>query len=568
MLDPITLAPVTGGTPPPAAADSPNYVVAYSAGNQSAIAHSDGCYVSTGSGGLVYRSTDLVKWTLAMTGITTTVSCVFHNGTEFVACYSNGIARSVDGISWTTATAPWTNTVYCSASSGSVWVVGDASGRIWSSPDTVTWTQRAYISSTVMTAATYANGQFLVGAGNGLLYISTDGFTWISKNISMSATVAGIAYSGSLYVVVGTGSGASTTSPDTVTWTSNATGLSNGFASLAYGGGLFVGGGQGTVNYYSDNGINWSPANLSSYGVASSVTWTGSEFVGSRVSGKNTLTLKTVTGATWTGVAHPVTVTLNYIRYLNSIFIGGNSTVIYYTTNAATWTMKLTSMAFNNMTFSNGYYIGVSTAGNTARSTDLASWTTVTTGLTSTFFGAVSNGSTVMLCGSGGGIAYSTNSGASYSIGSSGVTTGLREASYYNGVWIIVGDNGVLLSGGDPGVMIRRSLGGTTNLMRGVAYSSTLGRYVAVGSVASIFASTDAATWTAVTAPAGTTDLWSVVWTGSSFVAGGSTGCVIRSFDGLTWTRDAGRGSATVQMIATNGSKTVVASGSYVAYTP
>lgn len=83
--------------------------------------------------------------------------------------------------------------------------------------------------------------------------------------------------------------------------------------------------------------------------------------------------------------------------------------------------------------------------------------------------------------------------------------------------------------------------GGFTNNLYGVAYSSTNGLWVAVGSSGALITSADGGlTWTAGTSNAGGSDLNSVaVAAGNVFVAVGAGGTVVRSTDGSTWSLQA-----------------------------
>lgn len=71
----------------------------------------------------------------------------------------------------------------------------------------------------------------------------------------------------------------------------------------------------------------------------------------------------------------------------------------------------------------------------------------------------------------------------------------------------------------------------------GIAWSSTLGLYAAVGRVGVIYTSPDGITWTQRTSPI-TSSPTDIVWTGTAFVAVGGTNA-IRSTNGTTWTTQA-----------------------------
>jgi hypothetical protein len=106
----------------------------------------------------------------------------------------------------------------------------------------------------------------------------------------------------------------------------------------------------------------------------------------------------------------------------------------------------------------------------------------------------------------------------------------------------------------------RTSSFGTTPITS-VAYSPTLGLFVAVGWTGRTAHSADGITWTLNTALTGTPDLLAVTWGAGLFVAGGNSSTITgittmyTSPDGITWT------SRTLAGIATNGTVKSVAFG-------
>ena len=106
----------------------------------------------------------------------------------------------------------------------------------------------------------------------------------------------------------------------------------------------------------------------------------------------------------------------------------------------------------------------------------------------------------------------------------------------------------------------------TPEVVSGLAYSDSLGRYVAVGERGAILISEDGMVWTE--RPLGTTRaLRSVVFAGGKFVAVGERGTIFASSDGVSW---ASRSSGVTQFIAGvthGGGKFVAVGGSGVILT-
>lgn len=129
-----------------------------------------------------------------------------------------------------------------------------------------------------------------------------------------------------------------------------------------------------------------------------------------------------------------------------------------------------------------------------------------------------------------------------------------------------VGDEGVILTSAD-GVIWQRVPSGTVNSLRAVARGSS--GWVAAGNGV-VLHSTDRATWTAGTLPAGAL-VNKVLWAFNRWIAAGTrngTGLLLASSDGLTWTETtpAGLDPGTITGLATDGAKAVATGGDSAAF--
>lgn len=148
------------------------------------------------------------------------------------------------------------------------------------------------------------------------------------------------------------------------------------------------------------------------------------------------------------------------------------------------------------------------------------------------------------------GIAYSSDSGSTWTGASSGSTT-MGAVCYSGSVYVAVGSSGAIYSSTNGTSWTARTADGTpANItFLDVCWSSALSLFIAVGvdttggTYAEIQTSSDGTTWTARTAAGGPTGetLLSVAQVnfGSStyIIAGGSNGELQYSSDGTTWTR-------------------------------
>lgn len=119
---------------------------------------------------------------------------------------------------------------------------------------------------------------------------------------------------------------------------------------------------------------------------------------------------------------------------------------------------------------------------------------------------------------------------------SSGVTNALNADAYGNGTFVVVGNEGTLLTSSD-GVAWTRRNSGAASALNSVVFANNI--FVIVGESGSILTSANGASW--IRRNSGTTDfLYDVTYGGGKFIAVSDTGTVVSSTDGLTWTPRSG----------------------------
>lgn len=131
-------------------------------------------------------------------------------------------------------------------------------------------------------------------------------------------------------------------------------------------------------------------------------------------------------------------------------------------------------------------------------------------------------------------------------------------------VLVATGSSGTIITSPD-GVAWTGQTSGTTNNLKGVAWSPPLGLFAAVGSGGTILTSPDGVAWTTRTSPT-PRELNAVEWdaTDGQFVAVGNARTVVTSTDGITWVlRTAGPlTDPDLLGLAVDGTGTLVAVGS------
>jgi photosystem II stability/assembly factor-like uncharacterized protein len=193
-------------------------------------------YVVSDAANHIYYGTDLTALTLAQTG-TSNINAFASDGTNLVAVGNSGtILRSTNGSTWTAASSvPAAANLHSVVYSSGIWVaVGDA-GAIYVSTDSgANWTipGGSYATVTSNLRGIAANGTAFVAVGDsGTVVTSADGSSWTSQTLSGSVNLYAVNASSAQYVIVGA-AGSAYVSTDGSTWTAQTTNLSGDLLAL------------------------------------------------------------------------------------------------------------------------------------------------------------------------------------------------------------------------------------------------------------------------------------------------------------------------------------------------
>jgi hypothetical protein len=139
--------------------------------------------------------------------------------------------------------------------------------------------------------------------------------------------------------------------------------------------------------------------------------------------------------------------------------------------------------------------------------------------------------------------------------GTSGTSATLRGVVYANGLFVVVGQNGTILTSSSGTAWTSRT-SGTSVALFGITYAN--GLFVAVGDGGAVFTSPDGVTWASRTTGVVST-LYSITYGNGLFVAVGYNGAIFTSPDGVTWTsRTTGTDNALIGATYANGLFVVV----------
>lgn len=398
------------------------------------ITYGAGLFVVSGNTRHLLSSPDGITWTSRATGLPTGYNypAVFWTGTRFVlataqtpALLVGGIYQSADGITWAAATSNPTKikrplAVFLGSSSARVvgvaaaaaststdgglifteslsgadtvlntivyassiprWVAagGSASsgnGSVNTSTDGVTWVNQTG-TNFVFNSLIWTGAQF-VAACTSLAMTSPDGITWTSRTCSIYGY--GVAYSGSVYVIVGANYSANTigtysTSADGATWNTPVVGATGYaiFRGVIWAGGQFVAVCDSGIIRTSPNGTTWTDrvSNLTLTSRINAIAWNGSLYVVCNATGQ---IATSPDGITWTPRTSGVTTSLNSAYWTGYLFcVGGANGTVLSSFDGITWTASVTAdsaLTVNGIAGSPQRVIGVGTNGAMCQST-------------------------------------------------------------------------------------------------------------------------------------------------------------------------------------------------------
>lgn len=341
--------------------------------------------------GATASSLDGSSWSIhslplaAATGSAATRSIVW-TGSQYLVS-GDSVWRSVDGVVWTEYSALLSGTqgVYLSWTGNELLVA--TSSQLYSSTDQVNFVNRTTgLPSSETYGVRFLNSIVMVGLGGHVDSQDSTG-TWTQRRSpGLPTAVRGIANSASLYVAVG--AGITWTSPDGNTWTERLQSGKN-FQSVAFSGTQFVAAGTGI--WTSPDGVTWTnavPADTNAQQLWTMVAWVNGKGYASGYDYANNavLTKTSIAGTTWstgsmTGVLLGMTANADNTRLIG---VGFGGTALYSTDNGATWgggSVPLgSSQDFNDVTFGNGKFVAVTSAGSIWTTTDGQSWSRVLVG--------------------------------------------------------------------------------------------------------------------------------------------------------------------------------------------
>ena len=221
-----------------------------------------GIYVTVGSAGSAFVSSDAISWTAVTTGVTTQLNASAYGGGRHVAVGAGGVVvNSLDAVTWATQKSPTTNDLNGIALSGNGLVAVGNGGVILRTGDGgVTWSTATSGTTQNLYGVSALGTSYIVVGANGTILTSNDGDSWTAQVSGTTKTLRSVVQSLTLPLVVALGDdGTILTSPDAITWTPATSGVTVNLNSITLGGQFTAVGDLGTI-LVSTDGKTWGQA--------------------------------------------------------------------------------------------------------------------------------------------------------------------------------------------------------------------------------------------------------------------------------------------------------------------
>jgi hypothetical protein len=243
-------------------------------------------YLTVGTGGAVFSSTDGIAFTAATSGVTADLNDVAVSGASSVAVGANGtIISSTDGTTFSARTSGTTVNLRGVALGAGRWLAVGDNGTMLTSTDVVTWT--AVTTGTTATLNTLAllNGRYVAVGAGGTIITSTDAATWTAAASGTTADLRAVIFINNQWMVLGQ-NGARVTSSDGVTWTAQASIGAIDVRDVTVGS-QAVAVGTGGAIYTSTDGATWIARNSGTGANLNGISRTGFGYVAVGANGTN-----------------------------------------------------------------------------------------------------------------------------------------------------------------------------------------------------------------------------------------------------------------------------------------
>lgn len=361
--------------------------------------------------------------------------------------------------------------------------------------------------------------------GSGVAATSVDGTSFSSEPMGTFAALSRVIYSVLLGKLVAVGEdGTVATSSDGASWDIENVGESVFLFDVAEDSANCLVAVSASGMYRSEDGSSWDKVSTEA---ATQVVWTGSQFIAATLSGLST----SPDGVTWSSaVALPFGMSPSGLWYVNSIIFC-----------QASVSHPL-----------NGFF-----AGSSVSSLQLA-WPQYAYAQAMDFdVGHVRIGNTMVAYGPYGWLRTVNLTSMAETIRKSNVPLTLRSGASFGGLVAICGDGGTVLTSSNSGTTWSREATGVTADLVSACWAADgtnpYGRLIAVGDSGTVVYSTDGgSTWASASGVPSYVHLVAIAWKNGTWLALGANGAMYSSTDGETFAEVSGVPNGVIAIAATN----------------
>ena len=287
---------------------------------------------------------------------------------------------------------------------------------------------------------------------------------WQSQNPGTTASFYGVDALTGQWAAVGASGAISTSADDGLNWTSRVSGTGSLLLNVVGGGGLWVAVGDTGTVATSSGGSTWTVRSTPTNAMLRGVAYGNGAYVAAGAGG---VILRSTDGSTWTTQASGTTNTIQGVNYVGSLFIAtGENSILLTSSDGISWTSRTSNAGgwLLDAAYGNGAYVAVGIGSRVVTSPDGTTWTRQTNDLPSAsanlYRVAFGRGQFVAVGQSG--VIWGSTNGISWTAENSGTTNFLRGVAFSNGLFMAAGYNGTILTKGAGAPSVEIATAGAT----------------------------------------------------------------------------------------------------------
>ncbi len=499
-----------------------------------------GVKIQVGEAGQLFASEDMLLWQAKPTGVTNSLRAVTFLGQRLIVTAERGLILYADSLeeffSVDLGTADWLEAV--TASDQRAVAVGD-NGAIYTSTDGVDWGDPKSLpgnNKTWLRGVAYGGSTFVaVGEGGYIATGNNSASSWTTRTSGVTEHLNRAAYIGSKFWVVGN-NGHILFSPNGTAWTKvTSVNVTNNLFAVAGTNSTILVAGDQIALLSEDDGATWKTQTATPDAAQPAPKWTYYSALHTEgiflLSGRSGMTLEgfktNATAQVWVERNDSHRQWLWSVQRFPDFYLAvGDHGTLLTSARGVNWELELTPDAATNSILLGvgGTTNGAVAVGN--KGTILFSPTNFVSVLYTNLDSTVTSN-------------YVSTLGTFWqAVTPAPVSVDLQGVAYKNGIYVVCGGTGTILTSPD-GTNWTSRLTLTTSFLSSVAAGPS--QFVAVGNNGTILTSSDGVVWLANLIPPTSRWLFKVKYFDGTFIAVGENGTILTSETGLLWaTRNSG----------------------------